>query len=528
MKKTTKILLVLAAVVAMAIGAVSTVMAADYPEIAEWNYNSSTKKYSAKDTNGDTIVRGFATDEGRWYFFDSSVMVVNTFITYKEDIYYFDNNGCMAVGWIEFKKDQKVNVVDKYDDAYQYANVTEIDGFGNVFEIDTVDAADGVLFDGLWANNSVNKTVWCYFDEHGVMQYDNWVKAWDIWYYMYGPYCVMGDFHVAIDVDKDNKFDEGNDGIFGFGNDGAMLVGWNCFDRGAASGSTTDSDTPYENLTGVRGATTFWTYYLKDGRQVNTNGIAVITDTTSFEGWEKIGGKWYYFIDDADLGVRCLQNSLLYDVDTDTSGLLDPDGRKGTFYFDASGAMVTGAQSFKAKKVFDAWSEDDTDFEDFKVVTDNDGVFFFNETIGKMEDGVIGRYYYKDFTAATPDKIYLVEKTDITTTGFITIDDSTSTLKELDGQRLEGKNFFVEMVDVDDIDGDGDKTDIVLLYFESGRWQKNQGITFGETTIAINAKGVVCTDDAGKEITVDGFKYKFTNAKTFTIGSTVINGVVRK
>ncbi len=534
MKKTTKILLVLAAVVAMTIGAVSTVMAAEFPEIAEWSYNSTTKKYSAKDSNGETIVRGWATDEGRWYFFDSSVMLANTFVTYKEDIYYLDNNGCMAIGWIEFAEDAEVAVVDKYDDAYKYENVTEIEGFGDVFEIDDEDALGNPLFANLWAKG-VNKTVWCYFDEHGVMANDEWVKAWDIWYYMYGPYVVMGDFHVAIDnVTKDGKmFNDGTDGIYGFGNDGAMLVGWNCVDLNAYAGDKTDVDTPYENLDGVKDADRYWTYYLADGRQVNTvvktpATNAATYDGYTFEGWEKIDGDWYYFIDDEVLGLRCLQNTVLFDVNTDLTGLLDPDGQKGTFYLDKNGAMVTGTQTFKKNTAYPAWLEDTTTYSTFKVVTGHDGVFYFNDTLGKMEDGVIGKYYYKDFTAATADVIYLVEKTDITTDGFITIDDSTSELIELDGQRLEGLNFFVETVDVNDIDGDKNKTEVVLLYFESGRWQKNQGITFGETTIAIDANGIVRTDAAGKEITVDGFKYKFVDTATFTIGGTTINGVVRK
>lgn len=536
MKKTTKILLVLAAVVAMTIGAVSTVMAADFPEVAEWSYNSSTKKYSAKDTDGETIVRGWATDEGRWYFFDSSVMLANTFITYKEDIYYLDNYGCMAIGWIEFKGDQEVNVVDKYDDAYKYENVTEIDGFGYVFEIDDEDALGNPLFAGLWANNSVNKTVWCYFDEHGVMANDEWVQPESgLWYYMYGPYCVMGDYHVAINnVTKDGKwFNDGTDGVYGFDKNGAMLVGWNYVDLGAYSGDKTDADTPYENLDGVKGATRFWTYYYTDGRQVNTVVKTPATnqatyDGYTFEGWEKIENDWYYFIDDEVLGLKALQNTVLFDVNTDLTGLLDPDGQKGTFYLDPDGAMVTGTQSFKKNTAYAAWLEATTTYSTFKVVTGHDGIFYFNDTLGKMEDGLIGKYYYKDYTAATPDIVYLVEKTDITTDGFISIDASNAELNELDGQRLEHRNFFVETVDVNDIDGDNNKTEVIIMYFESGRWQKNQGITFGETTIVINDKGIVCNGDDGVEITIDGFKYKFTDDTTFTIGSTVINGVVRK
>jgi glucan-binding YG repeat protein len=39
-------------------------------------------------------------------------MLVNTFITWNEEIYYLDGNGHMAIGWIGFDADAKDT---KYD-----------------------------------------------------------------------------------------------------------------------------------------------------------------------------------------------------------------------------------------------------------------------------------------------------------------------------------------------------------------------------------------------------------------------------
>lgn len=548
MKKTTKILLVLAAIVAMTIGAVSTVMAADeFPEIAEWSYNSSTKKYSAVDTNGETIVRGWATDDNQWYWFDSSVMVANTFITYKEDIYYLDKNGLMAIGWIEFAgtgDEAKVNVVDKYDEAITFPNVTSITGFNNVFDIDTEDAASDPIFQDLFVEDAVNETVWCYFDEHGVMASDEWIKtSHEQWFYMYGPYCVMDDFKVAIELDGDavgatGYLTEDNEGYFGFGKDGVMLVGWVANDvsnNDSVTGSNFDSDTPYEDNKAGKDATSTrsWVYYHTNGRLVNTTPAELEAGVPD-EGWENIGGQWTYFIEDDVTGMKLLQNTVLFDVDTDLGGLLEDDGQKGTFYLDPNGYMVTGLKTFTKNVDMPTWDEANTSDGtiDFKVATSWDGIFYFDNTIGKMLDGIIGYYYYKDFTAGT-DRFYLVESADITTDGVIELDESAASLTELDGQRVTGKNFFLVTEDVNDLDGDDEDDDMIVLYFESGRWQKNQGITFGETTIAIDANGVVLGvgASAGTDVAVKvaGFQYKYDDTTlTLADDSIVIQGVTRK
>ncbi|MBE5947872.1 MAG: hypothetical protein E7261_02465 [Lachnospiraceae bacterium] len=555
MKKTTKILLVLAAVVAMTIGAVSTVMAADeFPVIATWG-GDATNGYTAVDTNGEEIVRGWATSDGFWYWFDSSKMVVNTFITYKEDIYYLDKNGHMACGgWIEFIGDgtdaAKVNAVDKYDDARTYANITLIEGFGNAFKIATTDAAGDPLFTGLFQNGSVNKTVWCYFDEHGVMANHEWIQnKGDQWYFVYGPYCVMGDYKVAIDLGEtgaDKWLVQDNEGFYGFGNDGAELFGWIKHvvnNNDGTNGSQFDKDTPYQDDKAGTAATTkeWYVYYHTNGRLVNTTSadpkdpnLVAPTAKDVYEGWEKIDGHWCYFIEDDITGMKLLQDTVLFDCDTDDQGKLDADGNKGTFYLDANGYMWTGIKTFTKNVAQKTWDEANTSSTsiEFKVATAHDGVFCFDTETGKMLDGVQGNYYYKDFTDDTTDKLFPVVSADITNNGVFALDDETASLIELDGQRVTAKNYFLVITDINDIDGDNNKTETVVLYFESGRWQKNQGITFGEVTIAIDAKGLV--DLGTADITVDNFAYKHNALKITLTGAAadgtdiVINGVERK
>ena len=560
MKKTTKILLVLAAVVAMTIGAVSTVMAADeFPTIGEWIAVDADKNiWEAKDTDGNEIVRGWAISEaGRWYFFDSGKMLVNTFVTYKEDIYYLDNTGCMAKGWIGFTNGTKVNTVDKYV-KNSYANITLIEGFGNAFEVDETDGfVDALIADYLDRANSFKDdkkadtydTLWVYFNDNGVMAQDKWEEAFGQWFYLTGPYCVMNDYHVAIDQDTDNDLKDGIDGIYGFDKNGVMLVGWNYVDLGAYKGDATDPDTPYEDLIGVKDATKFWTYYYTDGRQVNT----AVTDHTAmstgragkFEGWEKIDDQWCYFIDDEILGQRLLQNTMLYDYDTYANGLLAYNGKEGTFYLDKNGFMVTGVQSFAAKTKLPTWDEEGTTPGQITVHKAGTAYFFFSTSTGEMLDGVIDKYYYLDNgTGDDYDKIFLVESGkdgDITTSGTISIDESTDYLITtggyIAGQRInKNHNFFLVIdetapaVDID-FNGDGDKTDKeLILYFEAGVWQKNQAITFGETTIGIDKNGYVIGLDklvGDDDVTVAGLKYEFTTTTLELDGIGTIRGLTR-
>ncbi|MBE5947870.1 MAG: hypothetical protein E7261_02455 [Lachnospiraceae bacterium] len=540
MKKTTKILLVLAAVVAMTIGAVSTVMAADeFPTIATWG-GDATKGYTAVDTNGEQIARGWAVEEGRWYFFDSGKMLANTFITYNQEIYYLDGNGCMvSESWIGFDKDAndathetKIHTVDKYVKK-SYDMITDVTGFNGAFSIvkdaDNKDIFVNPLEDGK------DKVLWCYFDVHGVMAQNEWVNTPDgLWYYIAGAYCVLGDYSVAINGNTwegDTDYKDSVDGVYGFDENGAMLVGWASYDvktGNATNDNTTDTDTPYENTTAGTAATygKIWTYYDEHGIQVNR----VKDDNYVLEGWEKIGDKWCYFIKDDIVGMKLLQNTLLEDTSAFTEGLLkDEFETTAYFYLDAEGYMWTGSKTFVKDEKVATWDESASLLGERTF--SEDATFLFDTTVGKMLDGIQGNYYYKYATSklVKDDAVIIVLDSDITTQGAITINSNVNAdarvVAKYPGQRVTAKNFFLVTKDVNDLDGDTDKTENIVMYYEYGRLQKNQAITFGEVTIGINANGAVIqalgTDN---KVNVAGYTY-VASGKNLTIDGNVLIGL---
>lgn len=543
MKKTTKILLVLAAVVAMTIGAFSTVMAADeFPTISEW-IEVKNVGWQAKDTDGDIIVRGWATKDGFWYFFDSSYMVKNTFVTWNEEIYYLDGNGHMAQGWIGFdadardtKYDTKINTVDKYEKR-QYDNIGQIGftAFNGAFVIPTTDAVGNDIFEDALVDGKLNEVLWCYFKEDGTMAQHEWFNAWGLWYFAYGAYAVLGDYQVAIELNNSPVSDlkkflaEDGEGFYGFAKDGHMLVSWEKYVRldAAEENNNTDYDTPYEDNENTAAKTTdLWTYYHANGRQVNTtpadpkNPNSPKYNDDIYEGWELINGNWSYFIQDEKLGMLLLQNDFVYDDYTDQGGRLDPNGQKGTFYVDANGYLVRGYKTFAKKAQIGTWDELTTSASAIKFDA-SEATFLFGQESGNMLYGIQDRYYFltRDGEA---DYVYEVRQTgdtgNVNDTGSSTFDMSTFTkVKEgttnattyIEGQRLDGKNFFVVYQESaqEDFNGNGTKGEQLIYYFESGRMQKNQAIKFGAVTIAIDANGCVVTSARDNKVTVAGHTF---------------------
>ena len=550
MKKTTKILLVLAAVVAMTIGAVSTVMAADdHAVISSWG-GDAKNGYTAFDANGEQIARGWAIspESGRWYFFDSGKMLVNTFITYNQEIYYLDGTGCMASGcWVGFDAkaddttyDTQVNTVDKYiKDSYD--KISDIDGFNDVFEFKT-DAAGATIFDEAGFNTTNNKSkdkvVWCYFYPNGTMAQNEWVNSADIYYYVAGAYCVVGDYSVVIKTNTDSDLKDTDEGIFGFGFDGALLRGWQPWVNGRLVNNASagyDPDTPYNSGVASKVEADYWTYYAPNGMQVNTNKDACEVQ----EGWEKIDGQWCYFINDPYLGQLLLQDTILTDTDANIEGLLKNDEETGVFYLDDNGYMYTGVKTFaKKEKVFLATEGDSRQTVNANVREfSEDTIYLFDTTIGKELDGVQGNYYYRYITSKTAldDQIFVVKKEDITTSGVIYVDVTTGqSIATWNGQRVEAKNFFVVLSEdkVNDFNGDGDKNDPVILYFEHGRLQKNQAVTFGEVTIGISENGAVITELPDTVVKVAGYKYQASGDDLILVdeggNETVIPGLKKK
>jgi len=239
MRKFTKIAITLAAAAMLALGTLSTVMAAENPIIAEWSGNDD-EGWTAVDTNGNGITRGWAVTEGGvWYYFSNGIMLADEFINYRGDTYYLGKDGAMATGWVKFDDESGVEL--------ELAQPT-IDG-NNVFGEDT----------------AYEDYVWMHFAQNGVACKDTWFNDTDdLWYYFEGHFMVSDTF--AYEIDGKN---------YGFSGHGNMHVGWVKLMKKAS----TEVGPSISTNPGELG----WVYYSPSGVMAS-------------EGWNKIGGQWTYFV----------------------------------------------------------------------------------------------------------------------------------------------------------------------------------------------------------------------------------------
>jgi len=387
----------------------------------------------------------------------------------------------------------KVKAVDKVVEIYD--NVVE------AFDYDAVDYAGRDLFTDVFVEKKTYETLWCYFDEHGVMANHEWIEKDGLDYFIYGPYCVIGNYSVTIDANKDGDLKDAGDGVYGFSGNGNTHVGWIPVDYEAeAKKNGTDAGTPFEQ--GGKDAKTDqnWTYYHADAKQVN-------------DGWEKIGGKWCYFIADPVLGQLLVKNTLITDDTTDVGGKYEAGA---TMYVDSDGYMITGSKTFAAKSKTPTFIESTDVWGEMAIADKDTATFYFDTETGAMKFGIIGNYYYNNIAGG--DEVFVVAKEDVVTGGAIVLD--ATNIAELAGERVLATNFFLHTYD--------SKGKDLYYYFEYGKMIKNEAIKFGDTVVAIDKDGLVKTDAADKEITIDGIKYKFVDTKTLTLGTTVFNALVKK
>ena len=239
MRRFTKIAITLAAAAMLAFGAVSTVMASENPVIAEWKGNDDDG-WTAVDTNGNNIQRGWAVTEGGvWYYFSNGLMLADEFINYRGDTYYLGKDGAMATGWVKFDDDSNVTTA---------LAQTTVDG-NTVFAEDT----------------AYEDFVWMYFGQNGVACKDTWLEDENsLWYYFEGYFMVRDTY--AYEIEGKN---------YGFSGHGNMHVGWLQLKRTVSSGTGPSASTTTNNLG--------WVYYAPSG-------------VMATEGWNKINDQWTYFV----------------------------------------------------------------------------------------------------------------------------------------------------------------------------------------------------------------------------------------
>ena len=468
MKKTTKFLLVLAAVVAMTIGAVSTVMAADDVVIGAWA-GDEKNGYTATDVNGNQIRRGWAVDgtTGIWYYFVNSKMATNRFVTTGGKTYFVNAEGAMHTGWMEFKKDVKVNV-----NGAQYDNVAA--AFGKT----TIGESDGVPF----ADKTRYATLWCYFDENGVLakssssnNADGWTQVDGIWYYMDGPFCLIDEwsFTVIIDAKK------GTTAKYGFDKSGAMYSGWIAYVKKETTNTdATNSGTPWEKPgSSTTTETVSWVYYAPNGQLYTKNG------------WLKdSNGDWFFMQMNAEINVPTAV--------VDTYIISKADGFN--VYLDKSGYMMmddtlTVAGGSKGKEIKVMVAEDAkyilTAGENIKVAKNETVVLTFNET-GALVTGIAGLSYFENGAGSK----YEVNAA-VATSGAIAV-----TTKAI-SNKMEGiqwsESFLYVWTD--------SKGNTKVNYFVDGEMVKLAALPFGDKVLAFDKDGNIISDAKGT--TIDGVVY---------------------
>ena len=454
MKKTTKFLLVLAAVVAMTIGAVSTVMAADDVVIAKWA-GDEKNGYTATDTNGNSIKRGWAVDKesGIWYYFVNSKMATNRFVTTGNNTYYVNADGAMHTGWFEFDAKTKVSV-----NGALYDNVAA--AFGS-------SVGSGTAL----AEKTRYATVWCYFDENGVMVTEDWAQVDGIWYYMDGPFCLIGEWKHTIVIDAK----KGTTADYGFDQSGAMLAGWIAYTKTTTTTTSGQNQgTPYGTSDSKKTTTEVsWVYYAKDGKLANKNG------------WLKdANGDWFFLQVNDEIGVPVAVTST-YIKDVNGYG----------FYFDESGYMYTeaalvvnGGSKGKTVKVMNSDANYTlTAGTDITVAKNTTMVLTFNAN-GQLITGQQGLSYYENLDGNK----YTIGVT-VATTGAINVAANAATNK------YEGAQWTESFLYV----WTNSKGATIVNYYVDGEMVKLAALPFGDKVLAFDKDGKVIS----KETEIDGVKY---------------------
>ena len=347
MRKFTKVAITLAAAAMLALGTISTVMAAENPIIAEWSGNDD-EGWTAVDTNGNDITRGWAVTEGGvWYYFSNGIMLADEFINYRGDTYYLGKDGAMATGWVKFDDESNVET--------ELAQTT-IDG-NTVFGEDT----------------AYEDFVWMYFGSNGVATEDKWLEdEHHLWYYFEGYFMVRDTF--AYEIDGKN---------YGFSGNGNMHVGWVQLKRTVSTGTGPSASTSTNELG--------WVYYAPSGVMAE-------------EGWNKINGQWTYFVpaSEVDTDTETENIQAPYTATADGTFMVS-DTYVDDYFIDCDGYLVgSGEITFSKNYTFfptvdDFKSGNATKLASAKVIFFKDGI----RTVGPQNNS-----YYFD---PEVDTIYEIE-----------------------------------------------------------------------------------------------------------------------
>lgn len=254
---------------------------------------------------------------GWWWQEDNGSYPVSTWKSIRENWYYFDQNGYMKTGWL--KEKENWYYLGSANDGAMKTGWQKVNG--SWYYLD----ASGVMKTGWQGTN----TGWYYLDPSGAM-HTGWLKDNDAWYYLGGA------------------------------NDGAMKVGWQQV-GGTWYYLNTDGKMAVDTWIGNRyvdesGAWTKtrqpaqwiqsgkrWWYRHEDG-SYTSNGFEKIGGKTYYFdaegwmiiGWKQLGEDWYYF----DASGAMVTGAWVGNYYLDEDGVMATDTWIGNYYVDASGKWV--------------------------------------------------------------------------------------------------------------------------------------------------------------------------------------------
>lgn len=258
-------------------------------------------------TSEQTVINGWNSQDGKWYYYINGVMQKNAWIKYNNQYYYMGEDGAMLTDtWIgNYYVDSKGVWLTNYRPA-QWVQTGGRWWYRN---------ADGSYPKSSWKQID---NQWYYFDAYGYMV-TGWQKIGGSWYYF--------EFNGAMQTGK--KVIKGQ--TYYLDANGKMRTGW------SLEGTDESSQEPY------------WYYYNAAGQMLT--------------GWQKIGGYWYYL--QKEDGCMCLGKWTIdgreYYFESDGkmhTGWLKEINRWGDtgeacvdwLYYDNNGAMHTGWLALNGKR----------------------------------------------------------------------------------------------------------------------------------------------------------------------------------
>ena len=253
-------------------------------------------------------------DEALYYVVDGQTVTGRLTIDGKQ--YSFGEDGAMQTGLVTLYDEAPVSDAETANTPEEAEPTEQTELVPHLYYF----AGDGVMQTG-WISlpdeeaEEEGAVIWYYFDADGTGK-TGWLKSGSSWYYIADGLMQTG----FLPLEETNDTGEPVTTTYYLADSGAMLTGW-------LEVSEADSS--------------LWYYFLSSGKMAT--------------GWEKVGGTWYYF--DADgvmhTGLLYLEGTdgngdpvtttyLLKDSGAMFTGWYQPYGDGDWWYFDSSGARVSG------------------------------------------------------------------------------------------------------------------------------------------------------------------------------------------